>query len=257
MSKSHGTKEFWLAGFRAEAEAISATINQDDVLDLSVPSCPGWTVKDLVLHLGQLYGWVAGHVGRGVTTLPERPPRGESSDQPIDGSVLVSWWSAQYAAVLDQLEAVDPELPAWNWAPQPKKAIFWHRRMAHETAIHRWDAQMATGMAAPIDAELASDALTEVLDTWLAAGKRHRQDSQQGVVALQATDVDETWYARLTRDGIALLDTDTLLDDNDRHERATATGTASDLVLAVYERIPFKVLQLSGEVGLLDGLRTG
>ena len=257
MSKPHGTKEFWLAGFRTEAEAISATIYQDDALELPVPSCPGWTVKELVIHLGQLYGWVAGHVGRGETTLPERPPRVEPSDQPIEGSDLVTWWSAQYAAVLDQLEAVDPELPAWNWAPQPKKAIFWHRRMAHETAVHRWDAQMATGMAAPIEPELASDALTEVLDTWLAAGRRHRQDSKPGMVALQATDVEETWYVRLTKDGIALLDTDTLLDDDDRHERATAIGTASDLVLAVYERIPFKVLQLSGEVGLLDGLRTG
>ena len=46
---------------------------------------------------------------------------------------------------IDTLEALDPESPAWNWAPQAKKAGFWHRRMAHETSVHRWDTQMALG----------------------------------------------------------------------------------------------------------------
>jgi len=258
MSKPEGTKEFWLAGYRAECEALAATIGQPDVLALPVPSCPDWTVKDLVLHLGGLYGWVARHIDRGVTTTPERPSQDAwEAAQPASDSDLVAWWTGQYTDLLTRLEEIDPELPAWNWAPQPKKAIFWHRRMALETAVHRWDAQLATGKTVPIEANLAADGLTEVLDTWLPAGRRHRPDSEPGVVALHATDVDEIWYARLTRGGIALLDTDTLLDDDDRHERATVTGTASDILLAVYERIPFKALDIAGDVWVLDGLRTG
>jgi hypothetical protein len=148
-------------------------------------------------------------------------------------------------------------LPAWNWAPQAKKAGFWHRRMAHETAVHRWDAQVTAGLTEPIEAKLASDGITEVFDTWLPAGKRRGPTNLSGIVALHATDVAEVWYVRLRGQGIALLDTDTLLDDTHPHERATAVGTASDVMLALYGRVPFDVLEIGGEPRLLEALRTG
>lgn len=258
MSKPHGTKDFWLAGLRAEGDAFAAVVSQDGVFDLPVPSCPDWKVDDLVRHLGQIYEWVCSHVARGVSTPPEQTTwREYPVDPPAADASTVEWWNERYRRLLALLDDLDPALPAWNWAPQPKKAIFWHRRMAHETALHRWDAQMATGLAEPIEAKLAADALTEALDTWLASGRRHRPDSRQGMVALQATDLDQVWYVRLRGEGIALLDTDTLLDDDDHHERATASGSASDLVLAVYGRVPFELLQTSGEPELLEGLRTG
>src|SRR5512142_2745143 len=217
MSKPRGSKDFWLAGLRAEATAFATAVDQEGALELPVPSCPGWTVADLVRHLGDVYRFVHAHVSRGVTTRPDPLPEEEI---PSDMS-LVEWWHAQYTALFDRLDGLDPELTAWNWAPQPKKAVFWHRRMAHETAVHRWDAQIATGLAEPIEAKLAADGLTEVLDTWLAAGRRKSSELRSGVIALQATDLDEVWYVRLRGEGIALLDTDTLFDDDDRHERAT------------------------------------
>ncbi len=252
MSKPHGTKDLWLSGLRAEAAAFGTAVGQDDVLDRPVPSCPEWQVADLVLHMARLYQWVLSHVARGVTSPPESRP----DEAPPAGVSSVEWWSRQSKDLITLLDGLDPEFPAWNWAPQPKKAVFWHRRMAHETAVHRWDAQMATGLTEPIEARLAADGVTEVLDTWLPAGRRLGQ-SRPGVVAMQATDIDAVWYVRLRHEGVALLDTDTLLDDDDHHERATASGTASDLLLAVYGRIPFEVLQTSGDVGLLEGLRTG
>lgn len=256
MSKPHGTKEFWLAGLRSEASAFAAAVGQEGALDLPVPSCPEWHVADLVRHLGTRYAWVRSHVARGVTSRPEEPSGETGGEGPAEGEDPVDWWRRQYDALLALLDGLDPDLPAWNWAPQPKRAMFWYRRTAHETAVHRWDAQMATGLAEPVEAKLAADGLTEVLDTWLPAG-RGRGERRPGVVALQATDIDEVWYVRLRREGIALLDTDTLLDDDDRHERATASATASDLLLAAYGRIPFEALQTSGDASLLDGLLIG
>jgi uncharacterized protein (TIGR03083 family) len=253
MSKPHFNKEFWVAGLRAEGAAFRATVGQDGALALPVPSCPDWTVEDLVRHLADIYQWVTGHVSRGVTT---RPARSDRSDEPT-GAGALAWWDEQYETLLKTLDWLDPALPAWNWAPQTKKAEFWHRRMAHETAVHRWDAQMAVGLSEPVEAKLAADGITEVLDTWLPAGKRRGPLDRHGVVALRATDVSEAWAVRLRGDGIALLDTDTLLDHDIHYERAIATGTASDLLLALYSRVPFDVLDVAGDVSLLEALRTG
>ncbi len=198
-----------------------------------------------------MYGWVAGHVGRGVTTAPE--PR---STEPVTASVAE--FDERYAALVSLLDALDPEMPAWNWAPQSKRVGFWHRRMAHETAVHRWDAQMAVGLTEPLEAKLAADGVIEVLDTWLPAGRGRCPSRANGMVALSASDLEQTWYVRLRPNGgVALLDTDTLLDTDDHHERVVATGSASDLQLALWGRIGLDLLTVSGEQRLVECLRVG
>jgi uncharacterized protein (TIGR03083 family) len=253
MSKAHGSKDFWLAGLRADGASFRAAVATADSLDRPVPPCPDWSLLDLIHHLGNVYHFVAEHVARGEVGPPPRPaPELPPADE------AAAWWDTRYTELLALLDGLDPALPAWNWAPQPKKAVFWHRRMAHETAIHRWDAQSAVGLPEPVEAKLAADGITEVLDTWLPAGRRLGPTDRKGIVALHATDAATTWYVRLRGEGIALLDTDTLLDDDaHQHERAVATATSSDLLLALYGRIAFDVLELSGEVGLLPALRTG
>jgi uncharacterized protein (TIGR03083 family) len=253
MGKPHFNKEFWVAGLRAEGAAFRAAVGQEGVLASPVPSCPDWTIEDLVRHLGCTYRWVAEHVSRGTTSHPGQPDR---ADAPT-GAVVLSWWDEHYAKLLKLLDWLDPALPAWNWAPQTKKAEFWHRRIAHETAVHRWDAQMAVGLSEPIEAKLAADGVTEVLDTWLPAGKRRGPLDRHGVIALRATDLSEAWNVRLRGEGVALLDTDTLLDDHHHNEHAVACGTASDLLLALYGRVPFELLDTAGDERLLSALRTG
>lgn len=254
MSRSLGSKDFWLASLRADGPAFRTAVAEAP-LDAPVPSCPEWTVRDLVAHLAGVYAYVLSHVPRGVTDRPERP---RPEFVPPAGANVLSWWDEQFVQLLNTLDALDPELPAWNFAPQAKKAGFWHRRMAHETAVHRWDAQFALVSAEPIEAKLAVDGVAEVLDTWLPAGKGAGPADAVGMVALCATDAEHEWFVRLRGGrGLALLDTDTLLDSDQHHERAVARGTASDLLLALYGRVGFDVLEVSGDDHLLEALRVG
>jgi uncharacterized protein (TIGR03083 family) len=250
MSKPQLTKDIWLAALRTEGDAFRAALKSGTPLDAPVPSCPGWSLADLAWHLSLVYSYAAGHVARGGL---ERPADRSSEPLPPDVDAATAWTDA-FTELVAALDAVDPEQPMWNFAPQAKKASFWHRRMAHETTIHRWDAQMAGGLAEPIEARLASDNVTEVLDTWIPSGRRSGPTDRAGMIALHATDADQIWYVRLRGAGIALLDTDTLLDSDDHHERATASGSASDLALALWGRIPFDTLLVSGDVTLLRGL---
>ncbi len=251
MSKPHGNKDSWLAGLRAEGAAFHTAVEIGDP-GADVPTCPGWTLRDLAFHLGVVYQRVCAHIQRGDTSPPDAP-----RIEPQEGDPL-AYFDRHYAEVARVLDAVDPDLPAWNPVPQSKRAAFWHRRMAVETAIHRWDAQMSSGPAEPIEAKLALDGITEVIDSLLPGGKRKGPtEGVRGIVALHALDVGQNWYVRLRGEGVALLDTDTLLDDDHPHERAQATGTASDILLALYGRVPFEVLEVAGEPGLLQTLRTG
>lgn len=134
---------------------------------------------------------------------------------------------------------------------------FWPRRMAHETAVHRWDAQLAIAAGEPIEAKLAADGISEVLDTWLPAGRRAVSGQWHGVVQLTATDAAQDWYLRLRGEGVALLDTATVFGHEDHHARVQVTGTASDLLLALWGRIGYDALGVTGDRTLLDGLRTG
>ncbi len=217
-----------------------------------MPSCPGWTIADLIAHLGGEYGWVHGHVARGVVSTPD-----PAHPTPPAGVDLRAWFADQQTAVLALLEELDADLPAYNWAPQAKTVNFWYRRLAHDTAIHRWDAQFATINAEPIETKLALDGIAEVLDTWLPAGKGLGLTELTGVVGLVATDGGHEFFVRQRSEGgVALLDTDTLLDE-DPQERVVATGSASDILLVLWGRADDDLLQITGDARLVDGLRVG
>ncbi|MER7439459.1 maleylpyruvate isomerase family mycothiol-dependent enzyme [Micromonospora avicenniae] len=251
MSRLHGTKDFWIGALRVEGPAFAAAVAEAPP-ETPVLSCPGWTVADLTLHVGAFYHWVSSFAGSGVTSAPaERLEQGV----PGPGVSALQYWQQGYDELVTVLEGLDPEAPAWNWAPQPKRAGFWPRRAAHETAVHRWDAQLAIAAGEPVEAKLAADGVSEVLDTWLPAGKRRTPGQWHGVVQLVAVDAAQQWYLRLRGEGVALLDTDTILDHDDHRARALVSGTASDLLLALWGRVSFDTLDVTGDRGLLEGLR--
>ena len=243
-------KAFWLSAMRHESAALRAAAATEGALAAPVPSCPDWTVADLLRHNGTDLGWLAEHVVRGATGKPDDKP-----EPALPDDELLSWWDENLARVLTALDSVSPDLPAWNWAPSAKIARFWHRRFAHEQAVHRWDAQVAVGLPEPIDAALAVDGVTEILDTWLPAGWAHRSDID-GVIQLIVADSEDSWIVRVRGQAVSLLDTATLLPEDHRVD-AQLTGSASDLVLSLYGRVPFDNLDVSGDAGILAGLRVG
>jgi len=253
MNRLHASKDFWLAALRADSPALQDAVHQAGP-DTPVPSCPDWTVADLVGHLTALLHWVRELVPRGIAGAPHAA---------LDAPPLPPWDDAldglrrELTGTIETLEALEADFPAWNWAPQAKTAGFWQRRMAHEVSVHRWDAEAAAGRATPIETKLAADGISEVLDTWLPAGRRQGPTDLHGVVQLIASEAGYEWFVRLRGAGIALLDTGTILDSDDHHPRAEATGTASDLLLALMGRQRPDRLVIGGDPRLISALRTG
>jgi uncharacterized protein (TIGR03083 family) len=253
MNRLHATKDFWLAALRADSPALQDAVTQAGP-DAVVPSHTGWTGADLVEHLTAQLHWVRETVSRGVTTRPEEsaiPPQRPDWPEALDGL------RRELTGTIETLEALEADFPAWNWAPQAKTAGFWHRRMAHEISLQRWDAETAAGRPTPIETKLAADGVSEVLDTWLPAGRRTGPADLHGVAQLMADDAGYEWFVRLRGAGVALLDTGTILDSDDHHARAQAGGTASDLLLMLMGRQRPDRLVITGDPRLITALRAG
>lgn len=207
---------------RREADAFLVAARMG--LEPQVPGCPDWTVGDLTYHLGCVHRFHAAHVGRGVTTKPEPPGQ---PDVPDDE--LLSWFNDGVDALLIALRTVDPGTPAWNWAPHtPQVAAFWTRRMALETAVHRWDAESAHQNATGFDLDIAVDGIDELITVM---GPSHPdKESPTGTAVLRTSDSGHAWGVHL---GPGRFD---VLADLPAQPDAELAGTSTALLLALWGR---------------------
>lgn len=132
-------------------------------LDSPVPSCPQWTVADLVSHTGEVYLHKA-TVMRDKKWPDPWPP----DDHPADPFALLD---LGYREVTAEFAVRQPDEPALTWYPPEQTVGFWIRRMAQETVVHRMDAELAAGQPlTPAPVDLAVDGVDEVLHRFLAYG---------------------------------------------------------------------------------------
>jgi uncharacterized protein (TIGR03083 family) len=139
-------------------------------LEASVPSCPDWTVADLVAHVGEVYLHKA-TVMRDDKWPDPWPPPEHASLPPVtlldDG----------YRELTAEFAARSPDDPSPTWYEPEQTVGFWIRRMAQETVVHRMDAQLTAGVpVTPAPDDLAADGVDEVLKRFLAYGSRQWPD---------------------------------------------------------------------------------
>jgi hypothetical protein len=238
----------YLTELKTEAAGLRS-ICGPEVLDRVVPSRPDLVVADVLRELARLYRW---------TTEALFIPPSENAEIPepapvnAAGPAVLDAFDQSLAAVLNAVEARGPESPAWTWAPVNWRAEFWHRRVAVATGLARWDLQMAVGATAPVPAALAAEAISEVFEAFIPVGARRGEHPHAtGLVQLFAQDADATWFVRLRDGRVALLDH----PDSRTELQARAAGSASDIALALWGRLPFGICDVVGDEHLLQALR--
>ncbi|MCI0687905.1 MAG: maleylpyruvate isomerase family mycothiol-dependent enzyme [Sporichthyaceae bacterium] len=127
-----------------------------------VPSCPGWTVADLTRHVGEVYLHKTAAMREGAEPSPW-PPKELADEEPL------ALLDRAHAELLDEFATRKPQDPAGGWYSPDQTVGFWIRRMAHETVIHRIDAELGTGQpVAPVPADFAVDGIDELLRVFVA-----------------------------------------------------------------------------------------
>ncbi|QES51613.1 hypothetical protein DEJ50_30955 [Streptomyces venezuelae] len=225
-----------------------------------VPSCPGWSIADLVGHLGGVHRYVA-HILRENLTEPPDHTDLALYDLPADPAALAAWpvpdrapnlgpvpavltdWFAEGARALEeQFRSGRPGRTVWTWSAEQSPG-FWLRIQAIEAALHRWDAEGVTGEPAAIDRELATDAVGHTF-TVMAPFRRALKQAPPGTgerYRFRQSDGPGEWTVHFDGDRVALeTDHRTAVD-------AELTGTASELMLFLWNRIPADRLPVTGD----------
>jgi len=151
------------------------------------------------------------------------------------------------------LGAAPPDLECWTLLAAPSPLAFWARRQAHETAIHRVDAEQAAGRAAPgngvsFEPAFAADGVDELVMGFLARSiKRGNWAAPGGSLAIRADDGTAGGADWLIAGG---QDAPGVSRSTGRAD-CEVTGPASELYLMLWNRGPADRLQVTGDPGIL------
>jgi uncharacterized protein (TIGR03083 family) len=225
-----------LAALRSDADGFGDACAAGD-LDAPVPSCPEWRLADLLWHLTEVFDfWRAIAAGPLLDPSEYVDPARPADDE------LMSAYRSGVTALLTTLTQIDPATPVWTWGTD-KTAAFIIRRMAHETAVHRWDAANAIGQPFSIEPEVASDGIDEFLH--LFAGLPHTAgkgpEPVGGSVHLHCTDVHGEWFVVDGEHGSMLTTREHRKGD------CAIRGGAADLLLALWRRAPLSTVEVIGD----------
>ena len=150
-------------------------------VDAPVPTCPEWTLSQLVEHVGQTQHWVASIVEKRVSDPSQLPTSVAAlpADQGAWGSWLAEGASQLAAACVD----AGADAPVWNPAGDARSGTrFWLPRALAETIIHRADAAATAGVAYHLDAELAAGAITDHLAMMTSPGWAAQRPDSAGAL---------------------------------------------------------------------------
>ena len=208
----------YLNHIRNDGDALLAAAKSEP--SAPVPTCPEWSLSTLVAHTGRAHRWAEEIVRTKATEFVAFPK------SPKEFGDRYNWYEEGLGILTDTLAAADPDAPVWNWlvlGVGPSGS--WHRRMAHETAAHRWDAQNAVGKADAIETALALDGIDEYLTIVAARLANNPQPELVGKLGLKATDTDLSCTVALTPNHLIVS------DDGVAEADTVVTATSSDLLL--------------------------
>jgi uncharacterized protein (TIGR03083 family) len=224
--------ERYAAELDAETERLAAAVTRQPDTSI-VPTCPEWTVRDLVTHVGTGHRLAIGI----VEERRDSPAPFRKIDAPADQAAWAQWLAEGAGRLNDVVRAHGFDGAVWTWHPKHQTAGFWLRRMLHDLIVHRFDAEP--------DGDLAPDAAADgVADFLLVSEIFERLRGDGETLRFDATDTGESWHVTLTGTGVdwrtgadaadvvcAAPVAELMLVLNRRREPATVTGDA-----ALYQR---------------------
>jgi uncharacterized protein (TIGR03083 family) len=239
-----------LTAVRGAGETLRAAAARAG-LATTVPTCPAWSVADLVTHQGMVHRWAAANL-RGDKDHETAASVAEAAAAPD----LLAWFSAGLDTVIDTIAATADDVQALVFlrdAPPPRR--FWARRQAHENTIHAVDAVSAslgrwpTAAEVSIEAALAVDGIDELLMGFITRGNGKLHTETPTTLLVRADDTGHAWTVELS-DGPIITTV-----GQGKEPDAVFEGSAAQLYLSLWNRSDD--FRATGPSELVDQWRAG
>ncbi|MFH8624470.1 maleylpyruvate isomerase family mycothiol-dependent enzyme [Streptomyces vietnamensis] len=207
--------------------------------DAEVPTCPGWRVRDLLRHTTMVHRWATTFVAEARTT-PDR----DLGETTLDGEELLAFFREGHAGLVAALRAAPESLDCWAFLPAPSPLAFWARRQAHETTVHRADAESAlTGTPGPVAPAVAADGIDELLAGFHARDRSRVRTPEPRTLRVRTADTGDVWTVRLS----ATEPPRTAREDGGGAVDTELSGPADQLYLALWNRLPLDAVTVTGD----------
>ncbi|WP_130511611.1 maleylpyruvate isomerase family mycothiol-dependent enzyme [Krasilnikovia cinnamomea] len=225
--------------------ALRAAVDAAGALDVPVPGCPDWSLRELTIHLGEVQRFWSVVV---ADADPDGAPSHDRIPDPEPLGDLLTWSAESTRLLLDALTQAGPDRPCWTWwgpsgAPMTAAAVARHQ--VQEAAVHAFDAQEAIGKPEPLPSAAAIDGVAEFVQVGLGSEGAWPHDPAR--IAFAAAE-GSSWPVELSAEGVRLDPT------GGAAPLATVRAPASDLVLALYRRIPLDRVQVDGDRAVVERL---
>jgi uncharacterized protein (TIGR03083 family) len=211
-------------------------------LTAKVPTCPEWTVADLVDHVAMVYLHKVQCMRLGHHPQPWPPTD-------VDHSDPVALLDRAYTALAAEFAARSPDAPAFTWYEPDQTVGFWIRRMAQESVIHRVDAEFGAGVPiAAIPDDLARDGIDEVLVAFVEYGSRAWAEDYEPILAtadgraIRLETTGASWLVRPTPTAVEVR----TADDGEAGD-AVVRAEPVDLLLWLWNRAGDDVVATTGD----------
>lgn len=246
------------AGLNHEFQLLRAAIAGAD-RSAKVPCCPDWTADQLAHHVAQTYLHKVECIRLGA--FPENWPPEDLDPDPVAAL------DEEFAALTAAFDAHDPADPAATWHDPDQTVGFWIRRMAHETLIHRVDAEQVAGLElAPIDEDLALDGIDEFLDLFIGFFSRKYpeeygsalQDPDRRPLAVSADG--STWTLTTSETGVEVARSSTADVAGSGpaavpEAAVTVSGAPAEMLLWLWVRTDDAAVHIEGDEQALAQLK--
>lgn len=237
----------YLAVIATEAARMAA-VAQEAGLDAKTPTCPAWNIRKLILHQGEVHRWATAVVAGRYTSFAKLP-KDTLGKLPTDAETF-DWFRDGVATLIDTLATGDPavEYDMFLREPQMSRLLLWARRQAMELCIHRVDAESAVGRCTAFPPKVAAEGIDEFLTAFITRGKGAVHRDTPHTIAFVPDDVEDRWTVTISEGPL------TTARAHVENSECAVSGPASDMFLALWNRLPTDAMKVEGDTSLLTDL---
>ncbi|MFI0219082.1 maleylpyruvate isomerase family mycothiol-dependent enzyme [Streptomyces lydicus] len=232
-----------LALLQDRSAALRSSAAGSPDLDVRVPTCPDWSLRDLVEHLIEVHRFWAAAVMAGPS---EKPPTVAPANDTLSADLLARS-AAATQELIAALRTAGPTVDCWTWWSDSDVATTSGavaRHQVREAAVHAFDAQLAIGTPQSLPAVVALDGIAEFMG--VSHGTAAPWPHEPARIGLHAAE-GESWLIDLTA-------SDSHLIDGQHETDADVYGSASNLLLTLHGRLPLDSLRSEGDRATLENL---